>query len=308
MATLPEVYSLQNIRRGFINPDFDTLEAALPPEDEEPFGDLRVIGERQLAISRAMPGAGLQGTFAYVYGSLSLELANGVHYRWRNTDLPEIAQRDELEIQAWYFDRTWVKPTRHYVAYRRAVQRGDVAAQQAELSKIGPQWMYPLDAPEVQFAEPVVQFGAGGMVPHIWAGHDLSNSCINSGVSAAYMKQTYPTVDKYIKIVTQKKAPELLEGNPRAVALMAAPVALGIAAMRWNTRRRYYEAKRQDDVAERERMFDRADHEAVFLSKAVVKLGGAAIGGYGLAVGPRALHRRYRQPAGAGDIEDGEAA
>lgn len=308
MSALPEVYRLPSIQEGFRNPNLDALEAALPPEDEAPYADLRLLAPQLYQVSEAMPGAGLQGTFGYIYASLTEKLADGIHDRRRNPYLPEINQPEQLEIQAWYFAKTWIDPIRNYVKWRKAVRGGTIAEQQEALEAIPPQWLYTFDTPEVQFSRPVVQFGAGGMGPHIVAGHDLRKSCLNSGVDDEYMFDTYDVVDKYIKQVTFEKSPELLEGNKVVVRAAAAPVAVAIAGLRKVARNGYYQAKKEEDPLKREAMFDKADYVAVGLSKAVVKLGGFALDVFDVTLGPNAWYDRFRRPAKAVDASQQEAA
>ena len=300
MAALPQAYRYDNIVAGMLSPDYEALERVLPSIDDGPIiDDMHKLGGTILAIGEALPKVGLQGTFAYIYGSLTLELANAVDGRPSSSRLPKIENPDDLMPQAGVFAQDWTTPVWHFVQYGKAQKAGDLAAQRYHASKIGPHYRYSFDAPEVQLSQPVVQFAAGGMEDHILG--DLGDTLVRSGVSRAYMRRggDFDNVNKYIRYVTMEKAPELMDGNRAMVYAAVQPVPLAIAGMREYARRVHGRLLRADDEAQYAAIVSDGEQKAARMSRQTVQYGHLAMSAFARMAGanpwPTQLAREISQ-------------
>lgn len=307
MAALPEVYRYNILDEG-VAPDVTALEQALPAYGSELItDDMYALSDQILEISEALPRAGLQGTFGYVYGSLTRVIADGIHHPSKR-NLPKFENPDDLQRQAGHFADTWIAPLRGYVEYIRS---DDDEAKQAAMEKIGPHWDYAFFTPEVQTARPVVQFVAGGMAEHIIGGTDLAESLVRSQVSAKYMAPggDYRKIDAYIRYVTLEKAPELVDGNAALVRLGVQPVPVTIAGMRHLlAKRNYFRLLQAGSQAGHDRILEQANEDAVRVSSLFVRFGNVALDAFDLATGGSGWRRFRRRQQDQVDGTQEEAA
>lgn len=296
MAALPEVYRLDTIYQGMMDPDYGAVQRALPPRvpegEEPPIMSLHEIGDYILGVSEALPKIGKQGTFGYIYGTLTHTLADIVDGKPYVSHLPRIENPDDLTVQANYFVRTWFDPVDNYAEQALAGLAGNFEVQQKLVEDIEDQWTYALEAPEVQFGEEVTQFAAGGMEEHILA--DLGKSLVNSKVSCAYMRRggDYDRVNSVIRYVTTQKATELIEGRPSIVTAAVQPVATVIGGMRSIARATYYSLLQAETEEQFNAVQNRATERAVAASKMTVKYGDTAIRLFARAAGARQMAQR----------------
>lgn len=296
MAALPEVYRLDTIYQGMITPDYEALQASLPSrtlEGQEPeILTLHELSDKILEVSEKLPGVGKQGTFGYIYGTLTGVLGDIVDGKPEVRHLPRIENPDDLTRQANYFARTWFEPLDDYAEQFLAGQRQEYQLQQKIVGDIDDHWIYSLEAPEIQFGEEVTQFAAGGMEGHILA--DLGRSLVSSKVSFAYMRPggDYDKVNKVIRYVTTQKAPELIEGRPAIVTAAVQPVATVIGGMRWVARQTHRQLERADSQAEFDAIQAQAVQRAVKASKLTSQYGDTAIKLFARAAGAKQLARQ----------------
>lgn len=292
MATLPEAYHLDRIYEGMLTPDYEALQRALPPrvpEGQEPeILPLRELGDRILAVSETLPKIGKQGTFGYIYGSLTHVLADMVDGKPGTSFLPTIENPDDLIRQASYFAQSWFDPLDDYKDQAIAGARGEYQLQRKIVDNMAPHWLGSLENAEIQFGEEVTQF-APDMEGHILV--DLGRDLVRSRVSFAYMRRggDFDKVNVPIRYVTTMKAPELIDGRVPIVRAAVQPFATAIGGMRRVAKRTHHRLHQAESQEEFDAIQRQATERGIRVIGATAKYGDVAIRCFARAAGAKHL-------------------
>lgn len=277
---LPEALNRATLLEGMAHPDYadigEILDVTAKHQDNIP--DPRKLGEVGIALSEAMPKAGYSGIFLYTYGTLSVELANGMDTAGHYKGIVPFQHKDELAKQMGFFMRYALRPVREL--YNQAVGLPEVSYgdQTFVTDSAAAYWQSRVYDQNHQLASASLarQFFSGGMFPHVVL--DLGPSVGDSKVTRSYKYGgDFANVNPYIRITTGKLAPDLFPGDERLAARAVEPITLIIGALRSQALRTHEELDRAESdkavrrIMARQRMLADALGLAVMGGDPVVK-------------------------------------